>query len=251
MTASHTYLNQIFYIPKKFDDLNCLSKYMLSHDVLKTYTQINILEPTIEKRIELFKPRQTDTLFWGLYVIHHSISEYHMIQNKHKNKEMEEKQTILSFMQQNNDSIKTAAKQFGNKLSQIRLKEIQSELLLDKNTSNYVFFVMCIYYKINAVIQNESTYMHFHTGSSDTYLFTRQKHAYETDLTPITPDQLQNIQATSLLIPFDQEKPLKGMTGYKVNDLEKMADKLHISYENSKKLDLYNAILVKLTELQN
>ena len=250
MTASHTYLNQIFYIPKKFDDLDNIKKYMLSHDTLKVYMPPTSV-PTIEKRNELFQPKHKDSLFWGLFAIYHGMSEYNMIQNKHKNREMDEKQIILSFIQKNCNMIKDAAKQSAHKLSQVRLKEIQSELLLDKNTSYYVFFVMCVYYKINAVMQIDSMYMHFHTGSSDTYLFTKTKNAYEIDLEPITQDKLQHIQATCILVPFGQEKPIKGMTTYKVADLEEMADKLHISYEKTKKQDLYNAILVKLTDLQN
>lgn len=252
MTASHTYLNQIFYIPKKFDDLDCIQKYMLSHETLNNYQPKNAsIQAAETERSELFRPKQKDSLFWGLYVAHHGINEYNMIQNKHKNREMEEKHTILSFIQKNNNMIKDVAKQSEIKMSQVRLKEIQSELLLDKNTSSYVFFVMCVYYKVNAIIQIENIYMHFQTGSQETFLFTKHKNVYEIDLYPISQEKLDHIVTTCLLVPFGQEKPLKGMTGYKVNELEKMADKLQISYENTKKQELYNAILVKLVDLQN
>jgi len=252
MTASHTYLNQIFYIPKKFDDLDCIKRFMLSHETFNNYQSKSASIQVAEKETsDLYRPKQRDTLFWGLFVAHHGINEYNMIQNKHKNREMEEKHTILSFIQKNNNMIKETAKQSAHKLSQVRLKEIQSELLLDKNTSNYVFFVMCVYYKVNAIIQIDNMYMHFQTGSTETLLFTKINNTYEVDLIAISQDKLDHIVTTCLLVPFGQEKPLKGMTGYKVNELEKMADKLQISYENTKKQELYNAILVKLVDLQN
>lgn len=253
MTTTRSFLNQIFYIPKKFDiDFAELKPFMMTHEFMQNYKIANVSDTSCDRSCELFQPMQQDSLFWCIYTIHHGISEYMMIQNKHKNKEMDEKQHILQYIQQHGMHIKDMAKQSSHKITQVGLKEIQSELLLDTKVSFAVFAVLCIYYKINAVIKTGSTYMHFNTGQECTYLFNQNKNVmFDVDLTPMTMDDISHIQSTCILIPYDQEKPLKTISNYKVSDLEDLAAKLQISFDKMKKADLYNALLQRLMEIQN
>jgi hypothetical protein len=252
----HSHLNQIFYIPKKFDnDFTVLKEYMMSNEYIQTCIsdyELNKKSIAIVKDTDKFQPYQINSIFWCIYTIHHGINDYMMIQNKHKNKEMDEKQKILEYIQGNCKFIKELSKQYNHKITQVGLKEIQSELLLDAKLSNTVFAVLCIYYKINAVIQNGSIYMHFHTNQEHTYLFTQNKKSMmDVDLIPLSSDAFSHIQSTCILVPYEQDKPLKAISNYKICDLEEIAKKLQIQLSKMKKQDLYNTILLKLVEIQN
>tara|TARA_Y100000816_G_scaffold102110_2_gene71237 strand:- start:4727 stop:5494 length:768 start_codon:yes stop_codon:yes gene_type:complete len=252
----YSYLNQIFYIPKKFDhEWSAFDEYTLNHsNVDKVFTNVEkeTLAP-IEAKRSTIEPMQKDSLFWCIYILFHGYAEYEHIHNKHKNIEMDEKQKIMLFCQNNGPSIKEHAKANELKLSQVRLKEIQSELLLDKKTSNYVFYVMAFYYKLNIIIQNDTTYMYFPCNQTtrETFLIQYRNHKNEVHIQCLKEDEKSHIFDTCLLIPFDKEKPLKGVSTYKIPDLEKLALKLKVDVSNKKKNEMYEIILLRITDLQN
>jgi hypothetical protein len=252
----YSYLNQIFYIPKKFDhDWSLFEKYTLNNENLDKLTaeKTTIESKPIKTDPDVIEPAQKDSLFWCIYILFHGYAEYEHIQNKHKNIEMEEKQKIMLFCQENGSKIKEHAKTNGLKMSQVRLKEIQSELLLDKKTSYYVFYIMAFYYKLNIIVQCDEIYMHFqcNDNSKDLFLIQYSKYKYELQIQCLKEDEKSHIFDHCILIPFDKEKPLKGLSTYKVSDLEKMALKLKLNVTNKKKNEIYEMILLKLTELQN
>lgn len=252
----YSYLNQIFYIPKKFDhDWSVFEEYTLNNKNLVHLTAKNTtkMSTPIKTDPNVIEPMQKDSLFWCIYILFHGYAEYEHIQNKHKNIEMDEKQKIMLFCQNNGSSIKEYAKANELKLSQVRLKEIQSELLLDKKTSNYVFYVMAFYYKLNIIIQNDTTYMYFPCNQTtrETYLIQYRNNKNEVQIQSLKEDEKSHIFDTCVLIPFDKEKPLKGVSSYKIPDLEKLALKLKIDVSNKKKNEMYEMILLRITDLQN
>lgn len=259
MVNNYSYLNQIFYINNKFDkNWEKVQPYMLNEQFFENYKDHckkldnSITEVIVPKQEEFFGPKQQDSLFWTIYVLHHGMSHYMQLRNKHKNHEMEEKQHILNYMQKQGSVIKDSAKHHGIKLSQVRFKEIMSELLMDKKTSYHVFYALCHYYKINAIIVMDKCYMNFQTGAEQTYKFMKQKGHFEVNLEPMKKEEILHIQEQYVNIPFEQEKPLKGMTSYKVSDLEKISSKLDLHVEDKmKKQDLYSMILQKMVDIQN
>ena len=260
MVNNYSYLNQIFYISNKFDEnWEKLQPYMLNEEFLSHYkSNCKPLDSSIvtkmceTKQEEFFSPKQQDSLFWTIYVLHHGMSHYMQLKNKHKNHEMEEKQHILNYMQKQGSVIKDNAKHHGIKLSQVRFKEIMSELLMDKKTSYHVFYALCNYYKINAMITMDKCYMHFQTGAENTYKFIKEKSHFEVNFESMKKEDILHIQEQYVILPFEQEKPLKGMTSYKVSDLEKISSKLELHVEDKmKKQDLYSMILQKLVDIQN
>ena len=252
----YSYLNQIFYIPKKFDhDWSVFEDYTLNNENLVNLTATNMAKTNtlIKTDPNVIEPMQKDSLFWCIYILFHGYAEYEHIHNKHKNIEMDEKQKIMLFCQNNGPTIKEHAKANELKLSQVRLKEIQSELLLDKKTSNYVFYVMAFYYKLNIIIQNDTMYMYFPCNQTtrETFLIQYSKHKYEVQIQSLKEDEKSHIFDTCLLIPFDKEKSLKGVSSYKIPDLEKLAWKLKLDVSNKKKNEMYEMILLRITDLQN
>ena len=96
--------------------------------------------------------------------------------------------------------IKEHAKTNKLKLSQERLKEIQSELLLDKTTSFYVFYILAIYYKRNIIIKMDEVYMHFLANEceKDTYLITRNQGKYNIQMQCLKEEDKEALQAFML-----------------------------------------------------
>ena len=235
-SMAYTLLNQIFYKHNKFDtqdDLQALEPYTLNSKFIQQYTRLiqslskvelpkvelpKVELPTIVSQImfelpkvelpkvelpkvELpkhrnFHPRKDDTLFWSIYVIHHGEAEYKMIGGKYKNVELQEKQNIMVYIQKNRALIKSCAQTNGVKLSNVRIQETTAEIMVNKKTSWYVFHVMCMYYKINAIISQNEIYMKFMVDPEyDTYLFERNSDGhFSVDVVPMIKEQLMNIE---------------------------------------------------------
>ena len=105
-----------------------------------------------------------DTLFWAAYTVFHGEAGYWVIGNKYKNTEIAEKQKII-------DSIRTTGflKRAYSKISNVRVQEIMSELMLDKKTSWNTFMAICAFYKFRALVIRGKTYMEFSPNVDQQY----------------------------------------------------------------------------------
>lgn len=265
------FLNQIFYPHNKFDSIQCFEQYMLNDDFMRrrlceTLDNITIpLEcalptttPSLRFGTEIavqecfFSPRKTDTLFWCAYVVHHGESEYIMIGNKYKTTEIQEKQVILDYVNKNRESMKATLKVHGYKWTNVQFQETQSELMLDKKTSWSAFHAMCMFYKINAILVQDNVYLEFKTSSAEPfYQFNRTQEGFiSVNTTPISDVQLGNIMNTKVSIDYSQDKLLKGISNYKIPELEEIATRLGVvpTSLKPKKSDWYEAILEKMNK---
>ena len=103
------------------------------------------------KKSELFMPKVNDRLFCCIYILSIGIGEFHMLGNRYKNAELTEKQKIMDYIQKEKTNIKTSAVQNGVKMTNVKLQNVASELMTDRKTTWYTFWVLCFYYKINAI----------------------------------------------------------------------------------------------------
>ena len=253
MTNCYSYLNQIFYIPKKFD-IEHLQDYMVSSETIdyflnKSKEDIQCKEETVNEII----PLQDDSLFWCLFIVVYGIKEYQSIHQKYKNREMEEKQKILNYFQTTFEEIKEKTKQKNIKISKLKWKEVQSDLLVNKRANYYLFFFYCFYFKVNVILSfGKFSYMHFDIDCKDTFLFTKKDKSFEANLNPLSKAEITSIQDNTILVPFDQEKPLKAVSSYKKSDLESLM--LKVGKEFPKKITkdgMYFILITVLEELQN
>jgi hypothetical protein len=271
------FLNQIFYPHNKFDSIHCFEQYMLNDDFMRrrlvapscdTLDSITIPSegtlhsarppPAFRFGTEntghdcIFSPRKTDTLFWCAYVLHHGESEYIMIGNKYKTTEIQEKQVILDYVNKNRELMKATLKEHGYKWTNVQFQETQSELMLDKKTSWSAFHAMCMFYKINAILVQENVYMEFKTSNVEPfYQFNRTQDGFiSVNTTPISDVQLATIMNTKVTIDYGQDKILKGISNYKIPELEEMATRLGVVpvSPKPKKADWYEAILAKMNQ---
>lgn len=268
-----TLLNQIFYDVNKFDvQPTSIDSYMLSQAILSQFApKVREVEVSLENEHEmeeekviskpkeervyqqLFSPKESDKLFWGIYCLHMGMDEYMMLGTKHKNIELTEKQKLVDYIGKNKSLLKELAQKSGLKLSNVKLQHIESSVMIDRKTSWYVFWVLCAFYKRNALIIQDNVVMQFHIDNEyDTHLFTRDEQGrISVDFAPMTTEDMTNVRSKKWLFDPFRETLLKGMSAYKVAELEEMISLLglHCEVEKPKKIDLYNCVLIKLDSL--
>lgn len=264
MTA-YTLLNQIFYNSNKFDvEPKQCEKYMLLQEYVNSVKPIiqsipsivPLEEPIVTAPIvpKLFQSKKKDQLFWNMYVLEQGESEYFMIGNKYRNVEIEEKKKIMDYVTKNSKHIKSQAQINGCKITNVRLKTVESELLMDNKTSWYGFWIMCAYYKKNILIVQNKVYLEFVVDSVyDTYLMERNDEGYVIlDCVKVTSDKIHELKFNKLKVDPFQERILKGVSSYKIPDLEHIAQTLGVfpDKEKPKKNDYYEVIINKLVSMK-
>jgi hypothetical protein len=191
----------------------------------------------------VFSPNKMDTLFWCVYVIFHGESEYHMIGNRFRNTEIDEKQRVMEFIKKNADTFRGVLQ--GIKITKVAVQEILSDLMLNKKTSLQTFAALCYYYKISAIITyNKTGYECISTQEQPIYHFTRTQDGHiSVDTEPLTQDTIETIRQSHIILEYT--KTIKSIGAYKVQDLLSMANVLGIEEPANakwKKVDWYQAI---------
>ena len=274
------FLNQIFYNYNKFDsyeDFKSINKYMLCVEniprfrttfnfidynvnilsnensqqsfILPTSSHNSLINPIInpptpiviiqenncikqipEKSNKQFSPIQENKLFWCIYIIVYGYDNFLLIHQKYGNKELEEKQMMIEF-------IKTNASKWKNsnyKVSKILIYFSPAKDMGE--TTNYENIVV-IYYKKNELSHNKNKY-------------SNENIRYSIDLHTIQPnDCIGKIKEiyTNMYCLENYEKPLKGISTYKIKELVNIANKLNMFQNESeivllKKQELYDKI---------
>jgi hypothetical protein len=196
-----------------------------------------------------------DTMFWSLYIAKYGESEYMQIGNKYKNVEIEEKLKMVQYIAKHSNLIKQKAIENGKKISNTRLQETQSEFMVNKQTSYYAFWIMCMFYGFNAVIIKPHTYMQFITDPTIPILVFHEDSGKRVtyDERDYTQEKLNAILDTKIYIDHTADKPLRGISAYTITDLEECADKLGITerilaqYDKPKKNDWYVEIYTTIS----
>lgn len=277
MTLTHySVLNQIFYPYKKFDDpthIQTIEKWMFLQlsDNFQSNTKsipessmqnvLQILEPELsenphivtKRERSLFFSKKQDGLFWCAYAVFHGESAYWVIGNKYKNAEISEKQKIIDSIR-STGCIRVCASntQAYIKISNVKMQEIMSELMLDRKTSWNTFMAMCAFYKFRALVIRGKTYMDFSPyidASMGTYIFYKNEDGhFSVDTNAITEEKMNEIIESHIKIDCDDSKPLKAASYYKMEDLNRMARILGIGFGDTKikKAELYEKIMEKV-----
>jgi len=196
---------------------------------------------------ELISPKQHDTLFWCLYIIHFGYGEYLEIDRNYGIKELEIKKKIGEFITSNPHKMKNT----NVKITKAGVQEILSELLTSqKDTSMNCLFALLVYYNINLIIVNSSKLLMLEfisdKDSDDTPTFAVYKDEYSkysVNITELTKEEIKDMKEKMICLE-NYFKPIKAASNYKVEDLEFLAKKLGIYKEDKKykKQDLYNEI---------
>lgn len=197
---------------------------------------------------ELISPRHQDTLFWCLFIIHFGYKEYLQVDRNYGVKELEEKQKIYEFIKNN----PSKAKETNYKITNVAIQEMLSELMTpQKQTSMLSLIGLIAYYHVNLLIINEETkcMLEFWTNAEMkmdnlTYiLFKSNDGKYKLQFENIGEYKVIELRNKYMVLEH-YSKYMKSVSGYKVEELEAMSQKLNIFDETKKykKIELYENI---------
>ena len=262
-----TYLHQIFYNYNKFDNeasLTILNEYVLTNkhkqfiidSFDETYKQVNNVKPQIQNNesksdMDIYFSNKKNPLFWSVYINVYGYEKYMQISNKYGNAELEEKQKIIEFLKKNYAKLK----QVNSKVTKVLVQEWMSELLSATKLSVSLLQVFSVYYNKNIIIYNEinNTHLKFSSDVSEetelpmVIVKTRDNdYGLYNDISTEKINQILNGVCLE-----DIEKPLKGISSYKMPELIEIADRCGIHHDQLKKPDLYGKIWNQLQTAYN
>ena len=228
---------------------------------------------TKASQIQLHHP----TLFWCVFVAHYGYSEYLRIGNRFQNRELEEKQRMMETLSKNPKQMKEGSM----KLTNDAIQEILSGLMVSSGDSFSALVAYSTYYSKTIYVVFECSYLVFSmTKESGVEIFGRDEVSYknriftenevrrsleESDNTrtivlyqtrkhpkyggsyrlesDLTPEKLEHIHSTKIRMEH-YAKPFRGVSSYKVAELEKMAAKIGV-LDATGKAELYAKIVEK------
>ena len=254
-----TYLHQIFYNYNKFDNedsLSILNEFMLTNSkkqsIIDSFNETDKPVTNNDKpqkqtnetneNAEIYFSNKQNPLFWTVYINIYGYENYMQISNKYGNAELEEKQKMIEFLKKNYSKLKEVSK----KVTKVMIQEWMSELMSASKISVQLLQLFSVYYKKNIMVYNEinNTYLKFSSGVSEetelpmVIVKTRNNnYGVYIDITHEKINELMNGVCLE-----DIEKPLKGISSYKMSELIDLAIKCGIQHEQMKKPDLYGKI---------
>ena len=204
---------------------------------------------------KIFYPRREDSLFWCMFISHHGFPEHYLLGSKYANREMEEKQRIMDTFR------KTPAllKETNYKVTNVLTQEILSDLLVNKKSSLSTLLALVVFYKKKVFLTTEHTYLYYsYDKNGDIPLRDKELEDAliihwdaETKLygldQEVTSTKVHGIHGSKIRLEH-MNKPLKGVSTYKMGELHHFARVLHIppeDYEKAKKQELYEMIFQK------
>jgi hypothetical protein len=237
---------------------------------ISTSSILNVQETLVEKnenkdRVEfsienktsiketIYYPNKENSLFWSIYILVYGLNDYLQIGQKYGNRELEEKQKMIESFKKHPQSLK----QLNHRITNVMVQEILSELMIQKKSSLLCFMAMVVYYQKNVYILKEKTYLKFFANSewdmkdSDDFShfailrYNEEEDQYGIDW-EVNVEKIEDIERHWIELE-SIEKPLKGVSSFKVSDLNHLASLLwrdHVLEEAIllKKPDLYQKL---------
>ena len=184
-----------------------------------------VIDKPCDNKISTLTPPQADSLFWCIYIAIHKYEEYLMIHNKHNMLELEWKQKLSKQI----TDCPAKLKQSTHKVTKANIQEILSDFMTAPYKTNMLCVIaITVYYNIHIIIMNSTNNMRmeFLTDTLptdvhlvDTYvIYKNEKNHYSISPEPASVDELTRIRNSSFLIE-NNEKPLKSIGSYKVDEL--------------------------------
>ena len=185
-------------------------------------------EMQIEKvKDDIYKPFQTDSLFWCFYILKYGLSKYEMeVGNQHFPIEKAEKFKYIELFRTKKDILKI------NKIKP--LADLENDLANNPRISIKTFFALCIVEKINILlVDKRKIYESITNDETKINVIHRNSVSYEHSIEYNVPDdKLANYRDTYYKVQgFDSG--LKSMTSYKVDELLELCKKFDIDTVNT------------------
>jgi len=194
----------------------------------------------IHKKLTIIK--QKDHLFWIFYIIRNGFEDYSLIGNNHYKVEKDRKIKLISEVNAN----KSLFKEYKIK----KISECENDLLNEEKISFKTFHVLCILYNIQFyLLQHRTIFKNMIPDAETTIVLHKLEGLNNYGLEyNVVDDVLENYNNVRFEID-NYEKPLKGISSYKLEDLQKICEKMCIKLEKNvnkkkSKVELYNELMV-------
>ena len=255
-----SYLQNLLFKPKNMPFSNIIenvSNYMLTtywknQFLIKTdveeVNEISDVESIEETPTEEYiQPTQKDSLFWCIFIAKHGYQEYLEIQNHYSSRQMDLQKKICNYIKENTHLLKTV----NIRITKAMVQEIISDLMTEiKKTSIYVLYVYAFYFQLNIVIMhpNEKCFLKVFTEDEnfENTIILLQKN--EQEQYTLLNDNLSLQEYIDLFnnkyCIENHTRPLKAISNYKVFDLDEIAEKLDLDFEDKpmRKQEKYDEI---------
>ena len=234
----------------------------IERDEIEPSTSVCVIEPmtcarsdpmvtaavtTTPSEKQVYYPQKKNSLFWCIFISEYGYNEYYLIGNRFSNKELDVKQAMVHYFMQNTKHFKNSNYKVTNGL----IQEISAELMINNKSSLLECIAFSIFFKRHVFIVKKNTFLMFTfqnlEGSEMTseniviVHYDHEKGEYGIDLEP-TMNKVDSIRQEKVMLEH-YDKPLKGVSNYKVYELEDIARKLQMkSTVLLNKTDLYKAV---------
>ena len=230
-----------------------LQNYMLNNDNIKKSLEQKIISYTgkevskeVSKEVYIFIPIEKDTLLWCYFILANGELKYETLNHKNILLEKQIKIDLVSLVRKNKHIIKTY--KFDT------ITNIENNLANDNNMNIKTFLSLCAISNLNIIYINKKTY--FEILMNDTpvvYLvsavLSHSKYSNKYGFQLATDEILNDTKNT--LYKLDKiDKPIKAMSGYKLEELIHICTRLAIDTrhkdtgKNKSKKDLYESIVL-------
>ena len=176
----------------------------------------------------IYKPYQTDSLFWCFYILKYGLSKYEMeVGNQHFTIEKTEKFKYIETLRKNKDILKI------NKIKP--LSELENDLANNQRISIKTFFALCIMEKINILlVDKRKIYESITADCSKVNVIHRNSISFEHSIEFNVPDDKLVLFRDTYYKVQGFDSGLKSMTSYKSDELLELCKKLDIDVSNMK-----------------
>ena len=228
----------------KYNIISELKSYMITNINIKRIqetllpfnTNIVPIKRVFVPKHDFFIPDKKDTLFWCFYILHFGFDKYNLIGNTYFSMEKNYKIEMIEPMRKSKSLLKSY---------KLKIHEVEDELVNCLKIGIIGFTALCLYHNINFMIIHDRTYIELNLNDDDNiYVIHKIGDTYSYDIDAST-EKIDNYKNTYYRI-VDINKPIKGISSYKVGDLNELAKKLNIDLNKTyNKKDLYQEIANK------
>jgi hypothetical protein len=235
--------------PYILNEKNMISylKYKLKNSSIKNEKKEKSINQSFNKSSSFFIPKENDTLFWCYYIISNGEISYEMLNNKNILVEKQNKINYINKIRDNKQIVKTykfdTLTNIENNLANdnlINIKTIMSLCAIDKN--NIIFISKKTYFEF--LMHDEKPI--YVIKETDTKYNTKYNTKYGFEIIDnVMHDEFKN----TLYKVETLDKPIKGLSSYKLQDLIDICNKLVIEITNKDtgkkktKNELYESIV--------
>jgi hypothetical protein len=226
------------YLIKSYDVIGITSDKSKNYNCYKTKTPINNINNK-----QYFLPKTNDKLFWIFYILLYGFDKYNLNSNYEFKTEKQFKIEIIDKLRENKTHIK---------LLKYKLLDLENDLVHEKTISLKMFHVLCFLFNKSVLYVNDKIYYDFNYGDNYSLIYYLDNNPKLFINNDNNLDLINNIKKTHILI--NPAKPIKGITSYKIKELQDMAIRLDIDINNNlnkkkTKLIIYDEINIKIKKL--